>query len=256
MTKYLSLVGSGIKIISHLTRETESHIKKADIVLYLVNEPLMEEWIQANARKSENLSALYFSQDNRLDSYHMITKKIISTLDFYEFVSVVFYGHPTVFTKPGLEAIKQARADGIETKILPGISAEDCLFADLGIDPCDTGCYSLEATDLLVYQRRPDPASHLIIWQVGMSGNAGHQALDKTAIVLLCEYLLQFYSPNHQISLYEASLYPGMDCSINTFALEELPEQDISKIATLYIPPEKTMPVNVDTLKKLGFFLK
>jgi len=34
--------------------------------------------------------------------------------------------------------------------MLPGISAEDCLFADIGVDPGIYGCQSFEATDLFV----------------------------------------------------------------------------------------------------------
>jgi hypothetical protein len=37
--------------------------------------------------------------------------------------------------------------------MLPGISAEDCLFADLGIDPGIYGCQSYEATDFLANGR-------------------------------------------------------------------------------------------------------
>ena len=34
--------------------------------------------------------------------------------------------------------------------MLPGISAEDCLLADLGVDSAHNGLQSLEATDLLI----------------------------------------------------------------------------------------------------------
>jgi len=39
--------------------------------------------------------------------------------------------------------------------MLPGISAEECLFADRGIDPAQTGACSFEATDFLVHHRQP-----------------------------------------------------------------------------------------------------
>ena len=48
-------------------------------------------------------------------------------------VCVVFYGHPGVH--PGHESIRRARMEGFSASKLPGISAEDCLFAELGIDP-------------------------------------------------------------------------------------------------------------------------
>ncbi|HBD7411738.1 TPA: uroporphyrinogen III methylase [Legionella pneumophila] len=254
MSKQLSLIGCGIKIIAHLSKEAESHINKAEIVLFLVNEPVMEEWIGVHARKVKNLSGLYFSQKNRESSYRLITKEILHALECYEFVCVVFYGHPTVFALPGLEAIKKAKENGVETKIIPAISAEDCLFADLEIDPGECGCYSVEATDLLVYQRHPDTSSHLLVWQVGMLGNLGHEAHLKTdAIELFVEYLLKFYSENHVAVIYEASIYPGLDCIVKKFMLKELRDQRISKIAILYIPPEEKKSADSLVLKKLGF---
>lgn len=254
MSKQLSLIGCGIKIIAHLTKEAESHIKKAEIVLFLVNEPVMEEWINVHAQKAQNLAGLYFSKKNRAASYRLITQEILLALECYEFVCVVFYGHPTVFALPGLGAIQKAKELGVETKIIPAISAEDCLFADLEIDPGDCGCYSVEATDLLVYQRHPDTSSHLLVWQVGMLGNLGHESLLKTdAIELFVEYLLKFYNENHEVVIYEASIYPGLACVIKKYMLKELSGQSISKIATLYIPPEEKKIADSFVLKKLGF---
>lgn len=253
LNKQLSLIGCGIKTIAHLTKEAESYIKKAEKVLYLVNEPIMEEWIQVHAKKSKNLDYIYFSQKNRSDSYQQITQEILMALECYNFVCVAFYGHPTVFARPGLDAIIKAKNNGVGTVILPAISAEDCLFADLKIDPGDCGCYSVEATDMLLYQRCPEVSSHLIIWQIGLLGNLGHDmGIKKEALLLLKKYLLKFYSKNHRAILYEASFYPGIDCSIKEFLLDKLEEQNISKIATLYIFPGKKNEVNCSLVKKLG----
>jgi Tetrapyrrole (Corrin/Porphyrin) Methylases len=66
-------------------------------------------------------------------------------------VCAVFYGHPGVFCTPSHESIRIARKLGYRATMLPAISAEDCLFADLGVDPGKHGCQSFEATDFLVY---------------------------------------------------------------------------------------------------------
>lgn len=52
----------------------------------------------------------------------------------------VFYGHPGVFVSPSHRAISIARFEGYEAKMLPAVSAEDSLYADLGIDPSRPGC--------------------------------------------------------------------------------------------------------------------
>ena len=82
----------------------------------------------------------------------------------------VFYGHPGVFVTPGHRAIAIARENGYRAQMLAGISAQDCLFADLGIDPSRPGCLTYEATDMLLRDRPLAPSSHLVLFQVGLIG--------------------------------------------------------------------------------------
>ena len=84
----------------------------------------------------------------------------------------IFYGHPGVFVSPSHRAIGIARDEGYRVNMLPGISAEDYMFADLGFDPAVRGCMTQEATSLLIYRRKLDPSIHNIIWQVGAIGIA------------------------------------------------------------------------------------
>ena len=82
----------------------------------------------------------------------------------------IFYGHPGVFVSPSHRAISIARSEGFAAKMLPGVSAEDYLFSDLGFDPAAPGCMTQEATSLLIYNKKLDPSVHNIIWQVGAVG--------------------------------------------------------------------------------------
>ena len=250
--KKLSLVGTGIKTLSHLTKEAEAHIKQADIVLSLVNEPVMMEWIEKYSKKNINLDKIYFNSKERKDSYSNITEFILKALNEYDFVCTVFYGHPTVFASPGVEAIKKADDLGVETFILPGISAEDCMFADLKINPGDCGCFSVEAMDLILYNRNFDKNSHLIIWQVAMIGNIGHsKGVNKEAVKILNEHLLDIYPKNHSVYLYEASIYPGMRCRTLKVELVNLSLQEFTTITSLYIPPLDKSLIQPEILKRI-----
>lgn len=253
MNKKLSLAGSGIKAISHITKETEAHIKSADLVLYLVNDPLMEKWLQTYARNARSLEQVYFDEEYRIDAYSKITDLILECLNEYAFVCVVIYGHPTIFAIPGLRAIKRAKEEGIQTTVLPGISAEDCLYADLMIDPGNCGCYSVEATDLLIFKRNIEVSSHLIIWQIGLIGNLGHErCINQKAIKRLIEYLSGFYPLGHNVILYEASLYPDMPPKIVICQLSAVSDKKLSSITTLYIPPLVENKADLEVLKFLG----
>ena len=82
----------------------------------------------------------------------------------------IFYGHPGVFVSPSHRAIALAREEGYNAKMLPGISAEDYLFADLEFDPATYGCMTSEATELLMRNTPLNTSVHNIIWQVGSVG--------------------------------------------------------------------------------------
>lgn len=151
----LVVVGSGIKSLSHLSTEVIAHIKQADKVLYSLNEPVMEMWIQKNNDNSQSLNFLENSDDYRTNNYAIITKFIINEVKKKQHVCVVFYGHPTVYATPALDAALQLEKEGYATNILPAISAEDCLYADLRIDPGSDGCQSYEATDFLIREKNP-----------------------------------------------------------------------------------------------------
>ena len=94
--------------------------------------------------------------------------------------------------------------------MVPGISAEDCLIADLGIDPAVNGCQSYEATDFLMNARLIDPSSQLILWQAGALGDWTFQTrgYDLKALPLLVEKLLTLYPPD-QVSSIRVRYFPG-----------------------------------------------
>lgn len=250
----LVVVGSGIKTISHLTHEAKAYIEQSDKVLYLINEPAMKVWIESVNKNAESLDPIYMSCHLREQSYAAISDYILKALLDQQHVCVVLYGHPAVFAKPALDAVRQARQEGYFAKMLPGISAEDCLFADLLIDPASHGCLSLEATDLLVHQRKLDVSCHIILWQVSVIGLMGHAASydNKVGLSLLYEYLKKHYPLNHELVSYTAAQYPGMEPTIETFMLAQLQEIVFSRVSSLYIPPFSEVVSDQPTLEKLG----
>ncbi|HAT1596724.1 TPA: methylase [Legionella pneumophila] len=251
--KKLALVGSGIKSISHFTTEFKTYTSNADKVLYLVNEPITKEWIKNHSKLSESLDSIYFSETDRQFAYDKIKNKILDELCIYDFITVVIYGHPTIFADPGLQAVIEAQKQSIETLILPGISIENCLYADLRIDPGQFGCLHVEATELLLYDKIIDPTSHLCVWQIGMIGNrSANQTNKKSKHLDLLRFKLQNYYPEHHaLFLYEASVYPTVEPQIHQFLLAEIESQSISTLSTLYIPPLPQRQVNQEILNKL-----
>lgn len=253
MNASLVVVGSGIKFISHLTAEARAYIEQSDKVLYLLNEPAMKSWIQSVNANCESLDVIYTSYRLREHSYKAITKYILTEVRRNQHVCVVLYGHPSVFAQPALEAVKQARQEGYHSIILPGISSEDCLFADLLIDPASHGCLSLEATDLLVHQRSIDVSCHVILWQASVIGMLDHQRDydNQRGLELLQDYLTIYYPADHDLISYSAAQYPGIEPMIGKFKLNNLHEAELSRVTTLYVPPLRKRKSNKKILSEL-----
>ena len=235
----LVVVGSGIKFVSHLTTEARVHIEQAEKVLFLVNDPAMQIWIQRQNKNAESLDPIYTQYPLRLDCYRAITAYILETVRKEQHVCVVLYGHPTVFAQPALNAVIQAKKEGYFARVLPGICASDCLFADLLIDPSSSGCQFYETTDFLIYRRPFNPTSHLLLWQVGFIGSLDHtQNYDnQRGAQLLVDYLSTAYPLDHEVVLYEAAQYPHLEPHIEKHLLKQLPNASFSSLMTLYVPP-------------------
>lgn len=247
------VVGSGIKFISHLTTEAKTYIEQSDKVMYLLNEPAMKFWIQDVNTNTESLDFIYNAYPLREQSYSAIAKHILNAVRQNQHVCVVLYGHPSVFATPALEAVIQARKEGYFAKILPGISSEDCLFADLLIDPASHGCLSLETTDLLIHQRKIDVSCHVILWQVSVIGMLGREKLydNQNGLDMLYAYLIKYYPLSHELISYSAAQYPGLDPIIKNFHLDQLREMQFTRITTLYIPPLHRLKVDKMAMSKL-----
>ena len=250
-TKNLVLAGTGIKAISHISTECHSYIKTADSVLYLLNNEVLCEWVKKESRNSYSLSDSYFRYSDRISAYKEIEARIADELEKSDNVCVLFYGHPTVFATPGLNAAKEAKQRGANVKILPAVSAEDCLYADLMFDPGDVGCFSIEATKLLASKKELDISVHNIIWQIGVVGDFTTSVQKVNIDILSClqEFLLKYISEDVEVSLYEAAIYPGTEPYIKKIRLDNLIKTKMSSITTMYIPPQKIVEYDYKVIK-------
>jgi precorrin-6B methylase 1 len=239
----LIVVGSGIRVVGQLTMESIAWMKKADRLLYVVGDRVAAETIHyLNPNGAESLARYYADGKPRMQTYREIVDRILACVRDGMLTCVVTYGHPGVFAYPSHEAIRQARAEGFPARMLPGISAEDCLFADLGIDPATNGCQSYDATDFLVHRRSIDPSAAVVLWQIGAIGDplSRKGGNDVSALALLVDRLCQFHPHDHICYTYQAAVYPGSEPLIRPAAIRALAQSIPPAMSTLYIPPSRT----------------
>jgi Tetrapyrrole (Corrin/Porphyrin) Methylases len=224
-----------------VTPEAASAIERADEVRYLVTQPLTAQWIERTNPRSRSLDGLYGPGKPRRDTYAEMVEALLAPVRAGRNVCAAFYGHPGVFVNPGHEAIRRARAEGYGARMLPAVSALDCLVADLGIDPAATGLQSYEATDFVIHRRRPDTTASLVLWQIGVVGELGYASAPRREnLAFLADRLARVYPPGHEVIVYEASPYPLVaDPFVLRLPFEELPEAHVPLLATLVVPPAR-----------------
>ena len=159
----LVCVGVGITLGAHLTPRARSCIEQADVVFAVMSDGIVELWLAEMHPDVRSLQPLYRPGKSRLTTYREMVEAMLVEVRAGKRVCGAFYGHPGVFAWPPHKAIAQARREGYEAHMEPGISAEDCLYADLGIDPGSAGCQHYEASQLLFYKRRIDPGAYLVL---------------------------------------------------------------------------------------------
>lgn len=238
----LVIIGTGIRTVGQLTMEAIAWIQRADKLLYVIADPVAEEVIlQLNPKAAENMAGLYGEGKPRIDTYNEMIEKILASVRAGNMTVAAFYGHPGVFAYPPHESVRRARAEGYAARMLPGISAEDCLFADLGIDPAVNGCQSYEATDFLLNGRIIDSSSQVILWQIGVLGDWTFKSngYDLSAMPLMLERLYEYYPMTHEVYIYEAATLPGCEPVIKKVPIYMLPFAGVTAASTLYIPPAR-----------------
>ncbi|KAL0580723.1 hypothetical protein V5O48_001281 [Marasmius crinis-equi] len=214
----LTLAGSGIASIRHITLETLSYIERADKIFYVVTDPATEAFVQDKSKGDCSDLSIYYDKDK-------------------------------------IRAIAIARAEGYRAKMLPGVSAEDCLFSDLDFDPAIPGCMTQEATAIIIYNKRLDPSVHNIIWQVGAVG-INNMELDNRRFHFLVDRLEEDFGLDHKVIHYIGAVLPQSPTIKDELTIADLRKEDvvdrITALSTFYLPPRTLSPASKEILNKLG----
>ncbi len=239
----LVCVGIGMTLGSHISPLARSHIEQADVVFAAVSDGLVEQWVERMHPDVRSLQRYYAEGKQRMQTYREMVEAILTEVRAGKRVCGVFYGHPGVFAWAPHKSIQMARAEGYRAHMEPGISAEDCLYADLGIDPGTCGCQHYEASQLLYYSRRIDTSAWLILWQAGLVGDRSQTRFHTGPAYrqVLVDVLARDYPLDHEVIIYRAATLPVHGPRIEHTTLARLPEADMTMADTLAIAPATAM---------------
>ncbi|KAJ7691795.1 hypothetical protein B0H17DRAFT_1200912 [Mycena rosella] len=198
-----------------------------------------------------DLTTFYDTNKEVYESYVQMSEVMLRDVRAGRNVLSIFHGHPGVFVPPSHRAIAIAREEGFPAKMLPGVSAEAYMFADLGFDPSINGCITQEATELLVRNKTLDPSIHNIVC-LGVD----MMVFDNSKFHLLVERLEKDFGLDHKIQHYIGAILPQSVTVKDTFAIRDLRKEEVLKqfttTSTFYVPPRAPAPVDAKVLQALG----
>ncbi len=251
----IACVGLGMTLGSHLTPLARSHIEQSDVVFAALSDGIVEMWLERMHPDVRSLQPYYGKGDkSRLTTYREWVDVMMAEVRAGKKVCAVFYGHPGIFAWSPHEVIKVARREGYPAHMEPGISAEDCLYADLGIDPGRRGCQHYEASQLLLFDTPLNNQAYLVLWQVGLVGDQSMKRFSTGPEYrqVLVDVLRRDYPLEHEVIIYRGATLPIEHPRIRKVALGELPATDISAEETVVIPPASKLRRHEETRRRLS----
>ncbi|WP_199100521.1 SAM-dependent methyltransferase [Dyella sp. ASV21] len=242
----LACVGLGMTLGSHLTPLARSHIEQADVVFAALSTSASEMWLRRMNPNVHSLQPYYGEGKSRQKTYREWVDVMLAEVRAGKRVCGVFYGHPCIFAWSPRTAVNEARAEGFVAHLEPGISAEDCLYADLGIDPGRFGCQHFEASQLLFYERRIDATGYLVLWQAALVGDWSLTRFETGPAYkqVLVDVLSADYPLDHEVIVYRAATLPIDKPQIRHVTLRDLPTTAMTAEDTLVLPPATALKPN------------
>jgi hypothetical protein len=219
-TGSLVVVSTGMMAVNHVTVEAQGWIKHADRVFCWGLDPVTERWISGlngNVKPLKNVGEL-------AEHAHEFLRAGLT-------VCAVHAGD----SAPWREEIRLRRAEGFRVAIVPCVSAEDCLFSDLGIDPLRDGVQIYAAADFLARHRTPDLSAGLVLRLAGCAGDSASGACPPQ----LAELLAERYGKEHEAILYEPARYAVCEPSIRRCPVGDLATVAAGAGASLFVPAKE-----------------
>jgi precorrin-2 methylase len=252
----LVIVGTGIKAISHMTLETLSHIRRADIVFYHASNGITASQIHELNANAVDLFEYYGEGKKRKITYVQMAELMLRQVRLGLTVVGVFYGHPGYFVSPARRALAIASMEGYETALLPGVSAPDCMFSDLRVDPGVFGCQILMASRILQEDAIIAITGHVVLLQVAAVGDRtfSFSGYKNATLEPFFERLIEIYGEQQESVYYIAAIFPAFEPEIAVRKLLDYRDPEVRqavKSSMLYLPPKG---VTVSSLQSVQSF--
>lgn len=234
----LAVVGSGIKKLHQMSLEAWWLLQDSEVVISNLNDTVAIEYLADNLdAELIDFSNIYDSENNetRYSTYHdMILCPLEKAKETDGLVTYLSVGHPNIWAWTPY-AVKHLGENewGLNVELLPGISAVDSIYSDLGIDPAQGGVVQYNFTKALQERLELSPRLSFIGWLFGRF------SLDSDATVEDAkQYLAEQFGPDKMIYIVRMSKNCYTSSAILNIPIRDLDKYDTEEFlgTTLVVP--------------------
>lgn len=236
MANSITVVGLGPGAWGHVTLEAREVLAGAgEVWLRTARHPVVDSLPKGPAYRS--FDQVYDEQPTFDAVYGAIVARLLELARRPEGAVYAVPGHPLVGERTVAQLLTAAREAGITVRLVAGLSFLEPAFAALELDPLARGLQVLDATELatLAEQNRGEPAL-----RPGFMPHAPlllAQIYNRRVASAVKLHLLNFYPPEHEVSLVQAAGVAGAERR-QALPLFELDRGDkVDHLCCLYIPP-------------------
>jgi uncharacterized protein YabN with tetrapyrrole methylase and pyrophosphatase domain len=252
----IAIVGLGIVGVHQITREGEETIRRCRQVFVVDGGFGVVSYLKSICPEVTSLLPLYERGKERLPTYRRMAAEVINAALTKSPVCFATYGHPLVYCYPAILIQRAATLLDLRVEAFPGISSLDTLFVDLGIDAATDGLQMYETTDLLLRRRPIQNDVPCVLWQVNAIAEPTYETDRRSAkqFLALQDYLLEFYPPEHSVTLVLSKTFPLQESIVETYRVGTL-AIDLERgpqSGNLYVPPLRRREIaDYELLEKL-----
>ena len=181
------------------------------------------EWIREKGIYYQTFDQVYREADDFQQVYRIIADQVISMVRDKDVIYAV-PGHPLVAEESVELILKDAAAEGVEVRLIPGMSFLDSLLTAIQLSP-STGLHVVDG--LRLDRQPPDTSSSTIVTQA-------YSRLVMSEIKLS---LMEYYPDHHPVMVVTAAGVPGLE-RVDRCLLYELDRVGkVNHLTSIFIPP-------------------
>lgn len=238
MVPEIVIVGTGPGPIKYLTREAENELCSADRVFFRMSGHPVCYWLKDQGKDILCFDLIYATpRFTYRDVYVFITSTLVKEAQLRGRAVYALPGNPSVFEATTSLLKRDAEAQGILTRVVPGLSFLELIYVELNVDP-SMGLQILTPGHLDPSRSAYSEELGLLIGLVGIPRKPDPDC-EETNVEQIMLWLLERFPPEHPVTLVLTPGMPDYDTLSKTLALRDLVQQweGDQSFASLYVPP-------------------